>query len=337
MKKIVSSIIGIAIVSIGILIFIYYSLYMGSVKDEQIFSIPAGSSVKSIARLLKQAELIPNAHMFEFFVRVTGGSKKIRAGEYLLTAGNTPVDIARHFISGTMYMVPITIPEGLPWWEVALRFEKEGLVRFEDFRKLVYDTSFLQEQGIPFSSAEGFLYPETYHFVKPQQPTMGTARNVIITMLSMFKEQTRGVFPNAMTESEKYKVLIIASIVEKEAQQKEERARIAGVYLNRIRINMILQADPTIIYGLGQQFEGRLRKHHLLDERNPYNTYKIAGLTPTPICSPSKDVIEAVLYPENHSYLYFVATKKEGRHFFSKTLEEHNRAVQKYQIDNKEK
>ena len=313
-------------------IWVYTSLHMSSVKEEKIFSIPPRASVQSISESLESQGLIPNAFMFRLLVKITGEGRKIRAGDYLLTAQSSPVDILELFVSGAMYMISVTIPEGLPWWEVALRFEKEGLVTFDDFRTLVYDKEFLMEQQLPFSSAEGFLYPETYHFVKPVEPSRSTTRNVIATMISMFNKQTKNIFPRTMSEKEKYDTIILASIVEKEAQQKEERARIAGVYINRININMILQADPTIIYGLGQGFEGRLRKRHLLDASNPYNTYKIRGLTPTPICSPSKEVIEAVLYPEKHEYLYFVAMKKDGRHFFSETLEEHNKAVQKYQL-----
>lgn len=332
MKTVKRTILISCIVIFCIAIFGYSSLYMSSVKESHIFSIPPRATVKMIADSLQTEGLIPNSFMFRLLVRFTGGEKKLRAGEYLIVANSSPVEILNLFINGAMQMTSVTIPEGLPWWEVALRFEKEGLVTFEDFRTLVYDKEFLEEQGIPFSSAEGFLYPETYRFVKPIQPTFASARSVISAMISMFKQQTKNIFPQDMDEKQRYSILILASIVEKEAQQKEEQARIAGVYINRININMILQADPTIIYGLGKDFEGRLRKRHLLDATNPYNTYKRAGLTPTPICSPSKEVIEAVLNPEEHRYLYFVATKKEGRHFFSETLEEHNKAVQKYQL-----
>ena len=333
MKIIKSSVVIGSVFIICIALWGYSLVYMNSVKEETIFAIAPGSSIRTISESLAREQLIPNAFIFELLVRITGKGKKIRAGEYLITVKSSPISILEQFVTGKMHMISVTIPEGLPWWDVALRFEKEGLVTFEDFRSLVHDKEFLEKQGIPFSSAEGFLYPETYRFVKPIQPNLTTTRTVITAMISMFKKQTKDIFPSVMSEKEKYDILIVASIVEKEARQKEELARIAGVYLNRISINMILQADPTIIYGLGRDFKGRLRKHHLLDANNPYNTYKRAGLTPTPICSPSKQVIEAVLRPEKHRYLYFVAMEKDGRHFFSETLAEHNKAVQKYQIE----
>jgi len=214
---------------------------------------------------------------------------------------------------------------------VAEQLEKQGFCRAVDFTSVIHDPKFLQHWGIPFSSAEGFLYPETYLIPKPRELNAEAARSVANRLVGMFWQQVDRLWPEGRPSSTELKRLVtLASIVEKETSVPEERARVAGVYSNRLRIGMLLQADPTVIYGMGRTFSGRLLFRHLEDDKNPYNTYRRPGLPPGPICSFGAAALEAAKNPEDHKFLYFVATGRNGGHTFSKSLKEHNRAVQEY-------
>lgn len=330
MRKI--TVIGVSSVALCCLIYMWYSLFLYRGNHAGIFSVPNGASVNTIAAFLKQEGYINNALLFSSYIRVKNAVHKIRAGEYYIEKGASMYDICELLMRGAMRMVQVTIPEGLSWWEVENRFVKAGIIGSGGFAALIQDREFLDSLEIPYTSLEGFLYPDTYTFAKPAATTTIPAQEVLRAMLEVFKKKTENIFPEYLNTKERYDVLILASIVEKEAKLQEEQSIIAGVYWNRLARGMRLQADPTTIYGLGKLFDGNLKKTHLLDMQNPYNTYRNAGLPPTPICSPSIQTIKATLYPTKHSFLYFVATKLEGRHKFSTTLEEHNRAVKKYQL-----
>jgi UPF0755 protein len=258
----------------------------------------------------------------------------------------------------------ITIPEGLPWWEVGKLLEAQGFARAADFAVYVNDARLMRRYGIPFANAEGFLYPETYMLNKAPTPAVAHAQSAMQTMIRTFWTKTAPLWeelegrtelpgPPASTGAdvaasgavvasfvpgyarlhpeEVKRIVILASLVEKESAASDERPRVAGVYTNRLNIRMPLQCDPTVIYGLGESFEGRILRSHLLDATNPYNTYKFYGLPPGPICSPGMGSLRAAFYPERNKYFYFVASGKgDGRHVFSSTLAEHNAAVQQY-------
>ena len=330
MRRIV--VFGVSGVVLCCLLYVYYSLFLYRENHSGVFTVSSGASVNGIGALLEKEGYINNALLFSTYVRVKNAVHKIRAGEYYIEKGSSMYDICALLIRGTMRMVQVTIPEGLPWWEVENRFVKAGIISSGGFTTLIQDREFLDSLEIPYTSLEGFLYPDTYTFAKPVATTTISAREVLRAMVEVFKKKTENIFPEYLDTKERYDVLILASIVEKEAKLQEEQSVIAGVYWNRLAKGMRLQADPTTIYGLGKLFDGNLRKIHLLDMQNPYNTYRNAGLPPTPICSPSVQVIKATLHPTKHSFLYFVATKLEGRHKFSTTLEEHNRAVRRYQL-----
>ena len=155
---------------------------------------------------------------------------------------------------------------------------------------------------------------------------------MIRLMLKEFFKNAAKVWPSGLPEFEEmHRTVILASLIEKETGDGTERKRISGVFHNRLKKHMLIQCDPTIIYGLGPDFDGNIKKSDLLDKNNPYNTYAIQGLPPGPICSPGLDALTAAVHPEEHSYLYFVA-KGDGSHHFSKNLEEHNQAVRQYQL-----
>jgi UPF0755 protein len=232
----------------------------------------------------------------------------------------------------------------------------------------------LREHGIPFANAEGFLFPETYLMKKPRQPLDREQAGIVAsTMVRMFWRRTESLWtpppldgeqredaanpldpPHPEEEPEAGKksapgvsrpvdpsavrhLVILASLVEKETGLPAERGLVAGVYANRLRLGMLLQCDPTVIYGIGERFAGAILRSQLDDPGNPYNTYRHPGLPPGPICSPGLSSLRAAFAPDAHGYLYFVATGLDGGHTFSKTLQEHNQAVRLYRARMRDK
>ena len=226
----------------------------------------------------------------------------------------------------------MTVREGLTWWQTADVLEQAGLVRADDFRDVIHDPAFLRHYGIPFESAEGFLMPDTYLLKKPDAPDRAQARAVAGRMVDTFWRKAAPLWPDGGKPGTAAlrRWVILASIVERETAVRAERPRVAGVYANRLERGMPLQADPTVIYGLGRYFDGNLRRKHLDDASNTYNTYQRPGLPPGPICSFGMTALAAAMTPERHAFLYFVAKTDGGEHTFSKTLGEHNRAVRQY-------
>lgn len=300
------------------------------------FEIPAGSSLQQICQLLADKKLIADPFKFKLYAKIKNADTHIQAGTFLLSPAWTPEKILSELTTGSGILYKITIREGLPWWEVAKLFEEEGYCKATDFKEVIYDKEFLIKKGIPFENAEGYLYPETYLLHKPKEMSKETAYKVVNRLIDTFFEKTK-----KLRENEEYttifqnpkklnELLTLASIVEKETRVTEERPVVAGVYVNRLKRNMILQADPTVIYGLGQNYQGQLLKKHLEDDKNPYNTYQHQGLPPSPICSPSLSAIKASLAPAEHEYIFFVAKGIGASHVFSTNLQDHNKAVQEY-------
>ena len=257
---------------------------------------------------------------------------RLQAGRFALNTGWLPEQVLDTLVNGQPVLFRVTVPEGLTWWQTAKVLEDAGLVRFEDFRAVITDPAFLRHYGIPFDSAEGFLMPDTYLLKKADVPDKAQARAVAGRMVDNFWRKGDALWPDGKRPSrdELRRLVILASVVEKETAFADERPRVAGVYANRLRINMALQADPTVIYGLGPNFDGNLRRRHLDDANNIYNTYQRPGLPPGPICSFGASALAAAITPEEHKYLYFVAITDGGRHAFSTNLDDHNRAVRQY-------
>ena len=291
---------------------------------DQVFSVREGSNLKEVAVELKSREIINNKTLFLVWARVMGYSRKIKAGEYRLNSGMAPVKILDILGRGAIITHPVTIPEGFTTKQIGDLLEKKGLVNKDEFLALAGDPDIARRYGISGPSLEGYLYPDTYHFGRGLSSML-----LIDVMVGRFKE----VYAPFREMAERSgmtmeKVVTLASIVEKETGLGIERPLIASVFVNRLNKGMRLESDPTVIYGL-KDFNGNLQRRHLV-QKTSYNTYVIKGLPPGPIASPGLEAIKAVIYPARSNYLYFVS-KNDGSHYFSKTLSEHNRAVEIYQ------
>ncbi len=306
--------------------------------SEVLFDVQPGASFRNVAQELESKGLITDARKFTFLAMYKQWDNKLQAGRFALNSAWIPEDILEQLVKGRPVLSRITIREGLTWWETGYLLEKAGFLHFNDFRDVITNADFLRHYGIPFKTAEGFLMPDTYLLEKVDEPNAATARAIAGRLIDTFWQKMKAHWPNGTKpqEEELQRLVILASIVEKETGIPTERARVAGVYSNRLRIKMLLQADPTTIYGLGPAFNGNLRRSHLKDAQNLYNTYQRPGLPPGPICSPGVAAIRAAITPEKHNFLYFVAITDGGEHAFSRTLAEHNRAVRRY-LDNRKK
>ena len=299
--------------------------------EEQLFDVEPGASFKKIAEQLEKRGLVSDAGKFVLLARYKKWDSRTQSGRFQLHSGWLPEQILDQLVNGQPLLHRLMLREGLAWWEVAQILEQAGFVRADDFRAVIHDPVFLRHYGIPFHNAEGFLYPDTYLLKKSDKPDIAAARAIAGRLADTFWQKSARIWPDGKRPNAQKlrEIVILASIVEKETAVPEERPRVAGVFAKRLNIKMPLQADPTVIYGLGQNFEGRLRRVHLEDSKNLYNTYKIPGLPPGPICSPSLSSLKAALAPEEHNYLYFVA-KGDGGHVFSSNLSDHNRAVRQW-------
>lgn len=299
------------------------------------FDVPPGALLSRVATDLARAGLVTDARKFRWLARIRHHESRVQAGRFALHTGWTPERVLEELVSGRPVLFRVTVPEGLTWWQTGRLLEQAGLVAFSDFRAVIADPDFLRHYGIPFATAEGFLMPDTYLLKKPDNPDSAQARAVAGRMVDNFWRKAAPLWPGgrrpAASAADRLKAwVILASIVEKETALPAERPRVAGVYHNRLARGMLLQADPTVIYGLGAAFDGNLRRRHLDDANNAYNTYQHAGLPPGPICSFGVSALAAALAPEAHDYLYFVARTDGGDHAFSTNLNDHNKAVQRY-------
>ena len=305
-----------------------FGLFLLSPADKdgvaQVFVVRERSSLKEVAGDLEKNGLITNKTLFVLWTRVKGYGKDIRAGEYSLSPAMAPVQLLEILRKGLAILYPVTIPEGFTKDQIADVLAAKGLVEKKRFLELTEDKAVLSQYGISGPSLEGYLFPDTYHFSR------GTpALAVLDAMVKRFKQVVAPFMDKVQgTGMTIEQVVTLASIVEKETGRSEERPLIASVFLNRLRLGMRLESDPTVIYGM-ENFGGNLKKRDLTD-KTPYNTYVIQGLTPGPIANPGLESIKAVLEPAGTEYLYFVS-KNDGSHHFSKTLSEHNRAVEIYQ------
>jgi UPF0755 protein len=291
----------------------------------QIVVIPEGSSYQQVATLLKREHLIRNRLAFILLGKSKAADRKIHPGEYDLNAAMSAEDILSKLLAGRVVLHPITIPEGFTMTQIGQLLGQLNITDMAEFQHLVRDAAFIESLDIQATSLEGYLFPDTYHFARGTK-----AKEVIRTMVDGVKR----VWTPDLQERAKqlnltlHEVLTLASVVEKETGVQEERELIAAVFHNRLRRNIPLQSDPTVIYGL-TAFDGNLRKRDL-SNASPYNTYRFHGLPPGPIASPGAHSIRAALFPSRASYLYFVS-RNDGTHHFSSSLEEHNRAVEKFQ------
>jgi UPF0755 protein len=297
----------------------------------RVVLIKKGMPLKKASALLQQEGIIRNEYLFVAMTTVLGKKTDIKAGEYELHTHMLPLEVLNNLVKGQVKRHLVTIPEGFTLVQIAQLLEEQKIVDKQAFVQKASSSTFIASLGFPHPvgpTLEGYLFPETYHLIMEMEP-----EEVIQTMIQQFKkvltpELTEKASQLGISEREG---VILASIIEKETSLPEEKPLVSAVFHNRLRKKMPLQSDPTVIYGL-KDFGGNLKKEHLM-KLTPYNTYLIPRFPPTPICNPGKDSLLAAFQPASVSYLFFVS-KNDGSHHFSSTMDEHQRAVLKYQSKN---
>lgn len=289
-------------------------------------NIPSGSSLHQVAGRLEKRGVVSSALMTRLLARLRDQAQQIQAGDYAFEAPATPAAVLDRLVSGDVIRLQITIPEGFDLAQIAARVDEILPGRGARLLQLARDPAFIAGLGLQQSSLEGYLYPETYTVTATT-----SARELLQQMLKQFQAHWT---PQLQAAAESFKLtrhqlLTLASIVQKEAGNSAEMPLISAVFHNRLRRGMLLQADPTVIYGIAD-FNGNLTRRDL-ETLTPYNTYRVRGLPPGPIASPGEDALQAAAFPAKVDYLYFVATG-HGDHHFSTTLREHNLAVKRFQL-----
>jgi UPF0755 protein len=316
------------ILLIPVIAFISYALLFSPQTPQKPvkLQIQPGTGLNKVALDLQEAGTIRSALAVKLLARWNHQSGKIQAGHYQFKNPATPGEILDRLIQGDVEKVSLTVPEGFTLQQIITRIAEKGFGRKKELLELASDTNFIHSLGIKADSLEGYLFPETYLFAP------GIDEKALLTMMvSQFRTHTDSILKNDAKKLglNLHQWVTLASIIEKETGMVEEMPLIASVFHNRLKRNIPLQTDPTVIYGI-KDFDGNITRKHLKTP-TPYNTYLIRGLPPGPIASPGLAALEAAAHPAATKYLYFVA-RGDGGHQFSKTLKEHNAAVRKYQL-----
>jgi UPF0755 protein len=304
--------------------------YRGFTAEAQEVEIPAGASTRTIGDRLVDAGVIRDRLTYRVALWLTGDARKLKAGEYRFDRPMTPADVLGKIARGEVDVVNVTFREGLTIPEMAVIFESQGLGTAADFRAAASNHSLIVDLDADASDLEGYLFPETYPVSRHVQ-----AAQLVSAMVGRFRhvltpELTDAAAARGLSVRQ---LVTLASIVEKETGAATERPLVAAVYSNRLKIGMGLQCDPTVIYALlrAGRYDGNIRKDDLQID-SPYNTYRYPGLPPGPIAAPGRGSLDAAAHPASVDYLYFVS-RNDGTHAFARTLDEHNRNVQKFQIE----
>ncbi len=310
-----------------------YRTYQGfletplAVADEGlVFEVRRGQSLKGVARALAAQGVLERPRFLVWLGISRGVAGRIQAGEYRIEPGTRPGDLLQRLVDGKVLLHPLTIVEGWTFAQMRAHLARQPFLRhtLEGASPEVV----MQRIGRPGIHPEGRFLPDTYHFPRGTSD-VECLKRAYAAMESFLAEAWAERDPGLPLETP-YEALILASIIEKETAVPEERPLIAGVFVRRLQRGMRLQTDPTVIYGLGEAFDGNIRYRDLRRD-TPYNTYTRKGLPPTPIALPGREAILAALHPAPGDALYFVA-RGDGTHEFSATLDAHNRAVRKYQL-----
>jgi UPF0755 protein len=312
--------------TLSVLAWRFYEKSLPMAGDRVEVRIAPGSSARAIARALQDAGVQVNADAFVAVARATKATASLRAGRYEIPRGTTLHQLVDKLRRGEVLRERVTVVEGWTFREMRAALAAHPYLK-QDTTEL-NDMQLLRAIGASEPHPEGLFAPDTYVF-DPGSSDLEVLRQAYRAQSAALQSAWASRADDLPLKSP-YEALILASIVEKETGHGVERSRIAGVFVNRLRRGMLLQTDPTVIYGLGAKFDGNLRKRDLVAD-TPYNTYTRSGLPPTPIALPGRAAIEAVLNPEDTQALYFVA-RGDGTSHFSDTLAEHNRAVTKYQL-----
>ena len=313
------------------LLFVGFSLshifFAASQNSEAVdIRVEQGEPFAAVARKLRAHKVITNEKLFSLWARITRAEKKIHWGLYRFDPSLPPREVLDRMVLGKGVFHSITIPEGFTVKEIADLLDKMQIVDREKFLAEAANPELLIALGLQDRGLEGYLFPSTYHFTP-----LTSAKEIVLAMAEQFRkvsERLLAEYP-ATARLTPHEIVTLASIIEKETGIDAERPLISAVFYNRLRLNMPLQSDPTVIYGL-KAYNGNLTRKHLKDG-SPYNTYRIPALPPGPICNPGLSSLKAALQPAAVPYLYFVS-KNDGTHLFSENLESHNQAVKKYQV-----
>ncbi len=289
--------------------------------------VPPGTSFRGIEKELLAKGLVRPDRRFRLTAALMGLSGSLKSGDYRLRPGLSPYDILKRLALGSIRIQPLTIPEGYNIAQIDQIFAAKGWTKKGMVKKLARDRKFIHSLGLATSSLEGYLFPDTYFFVRGGQ----SAEEILATMVGQTRQVIRALnikkqLPRIGLDLHQF--MTLASIVEKESGRVTEQPLIARVFLNRLQKRMRLQADPTVIYGI-RDFNGNLTRKDLKTP-GAYNTYINKGLPPGPICNPGRSAMAATIKPAEGRYLYFVS-KNDGSHYFSTSLSQHNRAVAKFQ------
>lgn len=312
--------------------------------EEVVIEVTHGMTLRRLATKLESEGVIDRAKVWSVYMRMRGLDRHLRQGKVRFRVPMTPEEVARHATTRLgRIQVRLLIPEGFSRFEIAERLEEYGVCAADEFLDATEDASLLASYGVEANDAEGYLFPDTYEFDDQTRP-----RRVVERMLANWTRRHEELQEKYAAQLASLKgwtthdIVTLASIVEKEAAVPAERARIAGVFWNRLNSKRFLprrrlQADPTVQYGCMAVpeaapscagYDGRITRAMLDDAENPYNTYRHSGLPPGPISNPGAASIAATINPEEHDYFYFVA-RGAGQHHFSKTLRQHNIAVRR--------
>lgn len=294
----------------------------GPVKE---FVIRPGSGVRASARQLYEAGVPVQPILFEALARLSGKAGKLKAGSYEIEAGKTPVDLLNKLVNGDFSMATLAIIEGWTFQQMRKLVDAHPSLKHETLG--LGEAELMHKINPEFKQAEGLFFPDTYRFAKGTTD-LQFYQQAHAQLLKKLEENWKKRNDD-LPYKNRYEALIMASIIEKETGQKSERAMIASVFINRLKQGMLLQTDPTVIYGMGDGYQGKIHKRDLLTD-TPYNTYTRSGLPPTPIALPGQESLSAALNPARSDALYFVA-RGDGTSQFSDNLDAHNRAVNKYQ------
>jgi UPF0755 protein len=293
-------------------------------KAEKIeIKVERGEAFSSVVNKLKEKGALPNDKLFSLWARLWKLDTKIHWGFYRFDLPLAPAAILDQMVLGKGLFYRVTVPEGLTLREVADLLWASGIGDRDRLLAEATNPELLSQLGFEETGIEGYLFPNTYYF-----PPSVTEREVLTAMVEQFRAVFNPMMRQKAPDLAPHEVVILASIIEKETGDETERPLVSAVFHNRLKMKMPLQSDPTVIYGVNPPFNNITRKD--LKSRSPYNTYRIKGLPPGPICNPGFSSLRAALFPANVPYLYFVS-KNDGSHLFSVDLADHNRAVKAYQ------
>ncbi len=324
---------GIGLVSAGLALYLFYRDYHAFLTSPLtvpaaglVFVVPAGDSMMSLAQRLEAEGALRSAEYLQIYGRLSGLALRLKSGEYRIEPGTTPRTLLEQLVQGRVIQYALTVLEG---WTFRQMLEAiAGHAKLKHTLQDRNDSEIMARLGRPGEHPEGRFFPDTYHF-----PAGTSDVNFLKRALLNLQQHLQAAWQrrtSGLPLQTPYEALILASIIEKETALPEERREIAGVFVRRLQKGIPLQTDPTVIYGIGEAFDGNIRKRDLRTD-TPYNTYTRKGLPPTPIALPGAASIAAAVNPAPGDTLYFVATG-DGGHVFSRTFREHNRAVREYQL-----